>query len=201
MNAEEIISQYEYLIPITLKRMYGNASSFAKSKDLEYEDLVQYARYGIYDAVNTFPEKQIGRLRNYIIRNIKWSVRRWVLKEQRTSSLYKFNHKKELDRQIPLISLNFKPFDDSEMTLYDVIPTDNINSFEVVLTENNYLSNETYTNLLSVLTDKEKEIVLLKMGGLSYTEIGEKYGVRKQAIGNRFKKIQEKINNYMEVSV
>jgi DNA-binding CsgD family transcriptional regulator len=55
--------------------------------------------------------------------------------------------------------------------------------------------------MLNVLTDKEKEMVLMKMNeNLSYQEIGQRLGISKQYVGKLFRGMQDKINRHMGVA-
>lgn len=204
MNIDDVIAEYEYLIPITLQKMYGTPSKFAKSKHLEYSDLYQFAMIGIWNAAKTYPEKKLGKLRNYIIRNIKWNVQRSVFNNHLNTLYYKSNHPKyaDVNYAVPVLSMSHQPFEEEEKDFYDLVSCDNITRFPTDdLVETKLLAEEGHERILSILTDREKEMVSMRMNdGLSYQQIADKYGVKRQAIGNRFRILQEKINRHMGVA-
>jgi RNA polymerase sigma factor (sigma-70 family) len=204
MNIDEVISEYEYLIPITLQKMYGNARKYAKSKNLEYSDLYQFATIGIWKAAESYPNKKLGKLRNYIIRNIKWNVQRSVFNNQLNTLIYKSNHPKyaDVNYNVPLLSLSNQPFEDEDRDFYDIVSCDNITHFPTDnLTETKLLSDEGYHHILNILSEREKDMVFMRLNdGLSYQEIADKYGVKRQAIGMRFKVMQDKVSRHMGVA-
>jgi RNA polymerase sigma factor (sigma-70 family) len=204
MNIDEVIAEYEYLIPITLQKLYGNPMKYAKSKNLEYSDLYQFAMIGIWKAAKSYPEKKLGTLRNYIIRNIKWNVQRSIFDYQLNTSIYKSNQPKYANKNyaVPLISMSFTPFEEKDRDFYDIVSCDNITNFPTdYMVDSNLLSDEGYQGILGILTEREKEMVLMRLKDkLSYQEIADKYGVRRQAIGNRFRIMQEKVSRHLGVA-
>lgn len=73
---------------------------------------------------------------------------------------------------------------------------------EFMLVQKNFEKNLVFKLLfqdtIRILDNKEREIVLLRVDGHTYQEIAQHYGISRQAISNKMKKIQAKILNKME---
>jgi RNA polymerase sigma factor (sigma-70 family) len=200
MNAEEkLFEEYEYLVSVTLHKMFANPSSYAKSKGLELDDLIQYGRYGLLDACRSWEQKQLGSFRNFAIRNIRWSISKSVPREDSTPHLYRYNgttNRNPKDQRINVLSMSYQPFgEEDDSTLYDIIANndESIESQVVSELENNELFN--------ILKPHEKEMVQMKLKGMIEKEIATYYGVSRQCINMKFKQIQKKINKYRGVTV
>jgi RNA polymerase sigma factor (sigma-70 family) len=204
MDAEQLCQEYDYLVSITLHKMYGDPRKYAISKNLEYDDLMQFGRIGLFEATQTYPEKQLGTFRNFAIRNIRWYVRRSVIHDQSRASLYKSTTKPytEINRVIPLLSMSHTLDEESDTTFYDVMSCDNINQFpQDNLTETTVLSEVEFENMLRRLSVKEKEIAIMRMNGFSYQDIANVLNVTRQCIGLKMNKIKNKLNIYREANV
>lgn len=51
--------------------------------------------------------------------------------------------------------------------------------------------------LMSCLTSKEQEVVLLKADGYTYTEIAEKCGLTPDAVGSRFTRLRQRLGQLL----
>jgi RNA polymerase sigma factor (sigma-70 family) len=207
MNAEELLfDEYKYLIPITLEKMFHNANKMAESRHLQKQDLIQAGRMGLLNAIRTWEDKRLGKFRNFAIRNIRWSISKSLDRESLHQSLYKLtnNHKKDENVSITLISMNQKPFDDRDdhSDYFDIVSNDGINiNLKDLSVENKVISSMRVKSIWNILTEQEKEMVLLKMEeNLSYKEIGERFGVSKQRIGHLFIAMQNKVKRHMGVA-
>jgi RNA polymerase sigma factor (sigma-70 family) len=207
MNPEEQqFEKFSYLIPITLHKMFQNPSKLAISNHLSYDDLIQYGRIGLLDAIRSYPEKGKGKLKeqSYMIRNIRWAIGCHISREALNQSIYKntYNKKRNLNKKINLISMSMNPYNDmdDDATYYDIVSTDNYSQHPESV-ESIVHSQIGYNKMLNVLTDKEKEMVLMKMNeNLSYQEIGQRLGISKQYVGKLFRGMQDKINRHMGVA-
>jgi DNA-directed RNA polymerase sigma subunit (sigma70/sigma32) len=65
--------------------------------------------------------------------------------------------------------------------------------------ETKVFSNITYDEIMKLLTDTEKDMVLMKMNNATFQQIADKYGVTRQRIGIVFNKIRGKVNRHMGV--
>lgn len=202
MDAEQTCREYEYLVPTTLLKMYGNPYAYAKNKHLDYDDLYQFGMIGLWEATQSYPKKQIGTFKNYAIRNIRWSIRKQIILEQRKFSYYKSTTSAYTSKNFEVTTHSMSEYlgDDDKMTFYDTVSCDNITNFiNDDSVEMKSLSKVEFDNIMKRLNDMEKEILHLKMEGYSYEQIGAKYGVSRGAIGLRVKTIKSKINRYLEV--
>jgi RNA polymerase sigma factor (sigma-70 family) len=200
MNEEELqFEEYEYLVAVTVHKMYANPRSYAKSKGLEFDDLMQYGRYGLLDACRTWEQKQLGTFKNFAIRNIRWSIMKSVPREDATPHLYKYNGtttRNPKDQRVNVLSMSYQPFgEEDDSTLYDVIANNEESIESQVLSE--LESNE----LFNILKPHEKEMVRMKMMNMNNAEIGKHYGISRQAINVKFKQMQGKINRHRGVTV
>jgi RNA polymerase sigma factor (sigma-70 family) len=202
MDAMELYYENEYLVRNTLLKMYANARNFAHSNGLEFQDLEQFARIGLWKACATYTkEKETSKFRSFAIRNIRWFVLVSVRK-YRTNDLVKKNKGYIDGNKVYVLSMSQKPYadDEDETTFYDIVSSDNIYNFNIETVESKVQSDDEYINILNLLTDEEKELVNLKTNEyLSYAEIGQRYGCSKQWVGVKFKKIQSKINRYLNI--
>jgi RNA polymerase sigma factor (sigma-70 family) len=197
MNAEELFEDHVHLAKVTVHRMFANPVKFAESKHLEIEDLYQYARLGLWDACKTWQDKPIGSFKGYAIRNMRWSIGKFIPREQLNQSYYRYYQKKDdRNKSISLISMSHQPFgEEDDSTLYEVIANndESVESQVVSELENNELFN--------ILKPHEKEMVQMKLKGMIEKEIATYYGVSRQCINMKFKQIQKKINKYRGVTV
>jgi RNA polymerase sigma factor (sigma-70 family) len=203
MNAEELLfDEYHHLVKVTLNKMFHNPRSLAESKGLTYDDLLQYGRLGLLDACRSWEKKQLGSFRNFAIRNIKWSIGKYIPREQLNHSYYRYYQKDDdKNKRITLLSMNHQPFgSDDETNLYDVISSDNINHFNESI-ESQVVSELENNELFNILKPHEKEMVQMKLKGMIEKEIATYYGVSRQCINMKFKQIQKKINKYRGVTV
>jgi RNA polymerase sigma factor (sigma-70 family) len=199
---EKMFAEYEYLVSVTVHKMFANPRLHAQSKGLDYDDLIQYGRYGLWDACKNWEQKQIGIFRNFAIRNIRWSLGKCIPREEFNPHLYKYNGttaRNAKDKRITVVSMSHKPFgDEDETTFYDIVSSDNMNGANE-LVHDQVLSELEYNNIFSCLKPHEKEMVHMKMHGLNNKEIGDYYGISRQAIGVKFKQMQKKINRHRGV--
>jgi RNA polymerase sigma factor (sigma-70 family) len=201
MSPEELFNKYEHYAKTTLHKVFHNPNAVAKNKHLSYDDLLQYARLGLWQACNSYTsDKQHLKFTSFAIRNIRWVLYRQLSKEGLKNLYYKSKDSTD-DNIVSLVSMSDSPtFNDSKdaKTYYETVSYDNINQFEDNFVESEIIANCGANEMLECLTESEKEMVLMKANEyLSYKEIGERLGVTKQAIGVKFKKIQNKILMYL----
>jgi RNA polymerase sigma factor (sigma-70 family) len=206
MNAgqELLFEEYQYLVPVTIKRLFPNTRQFANSKHLDEDDLTQYGMIGLWKGIRNFDHsKGTMKLRNYLINNIRWTIYRYIQKNEMNQSYYKYDHKdKNGDNpKIKLVSMS-KPLDDEGGSdLYDIIGTDNINNFIPKDFDHALITNTEYDKLLKCidkLKEKDKKLFQLKMNGLDCEQIAQIYGVKRQGIHVKIQRIQKQLKSLME---
>jgi RNA polymerase sigma factor (sigma-70 family) len=205
LTIDELIKKYEYLVDITLARTYGNIEKFAKSRQIEVDDLRQFGRLGIFKALTTYQKEKYGHLsfRSFIIRNIKWKVNRELYYVSKSHARYKSRDISE-DNIVPVISMSYTPHSNkNDRTYYDIISQDYIDSFgsrfpdpQATLVDNLMVK-----RMLSKLEDKDRVVVEYRLQGLTYEEIGKKVGMTKQGVGMKMKKLYEKYKDYFYAEV
>jgi RNA polymerase sigma factor (sigma-70 family) len=204
MNVEEqLLEEYSYLIPITLRKLFGNVERFAQSKHLEKDDLMQYGRMGLLNSIRTFDSTKTKSLRNHCIRNIRWYVMREVERDQMVTTYYKYNHNANgnENKKFNTISMSSKPFRDSneDQSFYDVVDSDNINGVDESVETKAVFSVE-LDKMLSVLKEKDKELFLLSLEGLDCEQIAKIYGVKRQGIHVKLQRIKKQLKRHMGVA-
>jgi RNA polymerase sigma factor (sigma-70 family) len=202
MNEEQLYKQYEYLIPITVSKMFPDVHKFGQSVGLERDDIIQYGRYGLLDGIRTHDENITKSLRNHCIRCIRWSIGKHIPRERLNQSYYRFYQKDDdRNKKITLMSMSHKPFGDEDDTeYYDIISSDNINGMNESV-EDKVISELETSEFYNILKPHEKEMVRMKMQGMIEKEIADQYGISRQAINIKFKQIRNKINKHRGVTV
>src|SRR5699024_5859000 len=71
--ARELYDKHTHLIERTLYALLGQPHSVAHSKSMEYEDLLQYARMGLWEACISYDSSK-SQFETYTINHIRWSV-------------------------------------------------------------------------------------------------------------------------------
>jgi RNA polymerase sigma factor (sigma-70 family) len=201
MNAEEqaLYDQYEYLVPNTIRRLFPNTQKFASSKHLDVDDLMQFGRIGLWNGITNFDHSKGNmKFRNYLINRIRWTVYRYIQTNEMNQSYYKFDYKKDDNPRITLLSMSHKPIsEEDDKTFYDIIPSE---TYEDVDSE--VESKIKIDKLLSVLSDGDREIALMKMNeDLNNKEIGERYGISRQAINIKLKRIQKILRKQIDMNL
>lgn len=203
MNAEELYYEYEFVAKSTLHKMFRHPVKFAQSMGLEYDDLLQFSRMGLWQAACTYREdKQTSTFRSFAIRNVRWKVYQQIKKYSNQCLYYKSKGFSDENNRVKILSINCKIGNnsDEEREYEEIISSDNINNFGSETPESEFYSQTEYNKLMKMMTKKEKDLLQLKMAGFTYEEIGEMYGLTKQAIGMRVRKNKNKINRYTGVT-
>lgn len=188
-SPHELFDEHKHLPTVTLYKMLGQPHNVARSKQLEYSDLLQYANLGLWKACLNYDSK-MSKFKSYAVNNMRWEIKNGL---NRDSNIFKLNP-------------NDKPDDED---IYNLVGFDNqINAsthltFEEIVESNHSVEKEIMDklateNLLLLLSNREAEILLLKSKDKTNVEIAEKFDVTPQAIGNTIRKIQKKLKGYKE---
>lgn len=200
LTPEQIYEKYHYLVDVTIQRMFANPDNYAKSRGLEYDDLIQFGRIGLWTGCESYCSVKFAnvKLQNFLIRNIRWKVYRHLYME----SVNYLRHKtKEVtdDNKVTVLSMSNNPYSNLEdETFYDIVSQDNIDSFEQRFPspETVTISNLTAIKMFEKLDKKEQNLVELRLTGLTYQDIAERLGVSKQYISSKFKDMANKYRDY-----
>ncbi|HEY8444684.1 MAG TPA: sigma-70 family RNA polymerase sigma factor [Bacilli bacterium] len=187
LHTEELFKKYQYLVPITLTKAFGNLDTFARSINLEADDLIQLGNIGLWKAILKH-NKNKSTLRTYAINYIKWYTMGHI--NRLSGDVFETNKPRTEENMVNLISFerNLNEEDNDEFTFHDIIPDQNtyLEFDDVIVCK----------EIFDKLTDKEKTIVNLRIMGYSNREIGKKFGVTHQYISLIIKKVKEKVKKY-----
>lgn len=196
MHPEELFNKHEYWARITIHRMFPEPNTYAMSKGLQIDDLYQFARIGLWNGCKSFDEtKGNGTFRGHAIRNIKWYVLRAIQIQNSKFQYYK-SRPNDDENRVNVLSINAKLnwVDSDELTYEDVLSSDNIYNFESTNPEAELFSSFGEQEILRVLKPKDKELVQMRVDGLTYQEIANYYCTSRQNIQAKLKRIQRKLN-------
>src|SRR5690625_3410184 len=187
-NANFLFESNKHLAKNTIHRMFRQPYNLAKSKSIEYEDLIQYAYEGLWKACLTYSNKH-SKFETYAINNIRWAVQNGLNRETNLIKYNPNNMPKEEDRYI-LTSYN-SPINSREdgesMELSEAIPCENKRPHDLILEK------DEVCQLTKNLNEREKRIVELKTEVLTDKQIAKKFGVTFQAINRSIHNIRRKI--------
>lgn len=157
-----------------IKLVYG----FLHEKELAIDEYYDIVIFGYLSVVQEYDENP--QLSRYKFSTIAW--------RQMTYSLY--NHYTYLNRpKRKAITVSFHS--QEELSLDELLPNRKKNLQDTV--SDRYRALE----LMSYLTSKEQEVVLLKASGYTYTEIAEKCGLTPDAVGSRFTRLRHRLNQLL----
>lgn len=203
-NPEEIYKKYEHLAENTVHKLFQSPSGYAQSLHMELEDLYQFSKIGLWKGIQTFHTTTHNRtLKSFLIANMRWAVHNGIWRATVQDRIYKSKDTSE-ENMATVISMSNSPQYDDENTntFYDFVAVDNINTFDSTeeYPENMVVNKFAIEDIMNVLNENEKELVRLRTSNdqLMYKEIAEIYGVTKQCIGMKFKKIQQKVKDYLD---
>jgi RNA polymerase sigma factor (sigma-70 family) len=203
LTPEEIYSQYEHLAHATLHKTFRNPEKLAKSRHLQFDDMLQFCRLGLWQGCRSYcPEKHKSiKLQNFLIKNIRWVLFRQL-------QIYGMNHLYYKSREstegntVALLSMSCNPYkNDDDDTFYDIVSQDNIFNFGGSMFPNpelTTLSNDKVSRMFSKLSEKEQQIIHMRLKEeLTYQEIADRLGCTKQGIGMIFKRMYDKYKDYL----
>lgn len=190
----ELFNKNEHLAELTLYRLLGQPHNVARSKSMEYNDLLQCAYEGLWRACITYDENQ-SNFETYAINHIRWSLKDGTNRED----LIKYNVNNPPDKEDRFILvgydtpvLNVSDSGDEPLTHSEVVADINIDI------EQSVIEKSVSDRLLAKLNERERQIVLHKADGRTDKEISELFNVTQQAINRTLHNIRDKMNNEKE---
>lgn len=183
----ELYNEHEKYIDITINKRFSS-SSFLSAHGLTKDDLKQYGRIGLFNACTTYDKSKGTSFRNYAIENIAYSI----LNESKNDSLG--NIHKRTNELIDKTSMDkiYKDELGGEYSLHDIVESEELGYEQTEIDE--------FLDCVSTVISKEvEEIIKMRMEGYTFQEIGDKFGVSRQAIQKKLKShrnaIKEMVNN------
>jgi RNA polymerase sigma factor (sigma-70 family) len=183
-TAEDLYHEYEHYATETLYRMYENPNNIAKSHRIEFEDMLQFAKIGLYNACLSYDPSK-AKFSTYAINTIKYAVKTSLNRETR---IFKYNMNKaatERDKyQLLSCDENIKGTE-GDLTLHDLIGNGYVLEDDAANREYvRYIEDNIEPDILEMIKMKSKNVSLSKIGekfGLSGERIRQKIvSVRKQ---------------------
>lgn len=187
----KLFNEHKHLATATLYKMLGQPHNVARSKSLEYDDLLQYSRLGLWQACLKY-DKQNSSFQSFAINHMRWSIQNGL---NRNSNIFKINPNNTPDEKdvFKIIDMDSSPHGDSGS---DMLLSEMISSDEDI--EKKTLDKFIALDLLSDLSKREKEIILLKSKDNNDAEVAKLLGLSRQYVNRRVKNIHNKMKSRKE---
>lgn len=195
MTDEQVVKLAQDADSRALEYLLNKYKNFVRTKARSYfligadhEDIVQEGMLGLYKAIRDFKEDRQTSFRAFA----ELCITRQIITAIKTATRQK---------HIPLnsyISLN-KPIyeEDSDRTLLDVITEGGISNPEDMLIDREDLS-FIEGRIGQMMSDLEKQVLVLYMEGKSYVEIADEMGRHVKSIDNALQRIKRKLQKYLD---
>lgn len=174
-----LISKYEPYIITFAHKVYTQTE--ASQYGLEVSDLIQMGKYGLTKAIETYDESQNAKFFTYA----KVCIERHILNAI-TRSQVKRNQ--ILNDSIPLYYEDGTQISGTEKEFY---VKNNPEEIIVQLELEQYVR----TQLQSLLTDLETNVLKMKMEGYSYRQISKELGISMKSSENAMQRVRNKARN------
>lgn len=186
-SLEEVGRAKEILIERNLRLVAHIAKKYQNSEE-DTEDLISIGCIGLIKAIDTFDARK-GRLATYACRCIDNEL------------LMLLRGRKKTSREISLYEPIGQDKEGNEIQLVDVIDTGQSDIFEIIEKETDIVKLERL--LYEVLSDREREILLLRygmtrFGELTQNEIGKRLGISRSYVSRIEKKALQKLKREFE---
>ena len=195
MTDEEIVALAQEGDGAALEYLLNKYKNFVRTKARSYfligadhEDIVQEGMIGLYKAIRDFKSEKLTSFRAFA----ELCVTRQIITAIKTATRQK---------HIPLnsyVSLNKPIYDEeSDRTLLDVISEEVPSDPEAMLIDREDLS-FIEGRIGEMLSDLEKQVLVLYMEGKSYVEISKTMGRHVKSVDNALQRIKRKLQKYLE---
>ena len=195
MTDEQVVKLAQDADSRALEYLLNKSKNFVRTKARSYfligadhEDIVQEGMLGLYKAIRDFKEDRQTSFRAFA----ELCITRQIITAIKTATRQK---------HIPLnsyISLNQPIYEeDSDRTRLDVITAGGISNPEDMLIDREDLS-FIEGRIGQMMSDLEKQVLVLYMEGKSYVEIADEMGRHVKSIDNALQRIKRKLLKYLE---
>jgi RNA polymerase sigma factor (sigma-70 family) len=189
IKAQILFDTHKHLAVNTVYRVFKNPRGIAKKYNIELDDLFQYANEALYESCLDYDEN-IGNCKfsTFAITKIRWNL---TSKIQRDCKNFSFRGT-GLDAREVRAKTHFVSLDDSAKeldesgTYHEVVASDydlEGNAIGNILTE--YLGNK--------CPERVKEMLKLRIDGLTLEEIGEQCGLSRERVRQLLNKVKKEL--------
>ena len=182
-DAKDIIyDKYKYIIDILTKKYKRSAYIL----NIEENDLYQEAMLGFVDAIYSYDDNKNSSVQTYITLCVERKIYSCLKKANRIK--YKINSE----------ALSLEYVYENENALKDILSDNNINNpLENIITVENH--NEVIDKIKDVLSDSEKMVFSLMIGGLDYKQIAKILELTPKQVDNTRNRIRNKAKKVLEI--
>lgn len=198
LSDEQVLAEYktgdEQALDFLLEKYKSLASKIARSYFLigaESEDILQEAMIGLYSACRTY-NQSASSFKSFATLCITRAVQSAVRKANRLKNKL-LNESISLSNQGSVI-LDGKDEDDDGVNLY--VSSDIQDPEDVLLQEER--KKELHKIISENLSLKEKQVLILYLNGLSYSEIAEKIGANTKTVDNAISRTKKKLEEILK---
>ena len=195
MTDEDVVSLCRTGDSVAVEYLLNKYKNFVRSKARSYfligadhEDIVQEGMIGLFKAIRDYQAERLSSFRAFA----ELCVTRQIITAIKTATRQK---------HIPLnsyVSLNKPIYDEeSDRTLLDVISEEVPSDPEAMLIDREDLS-FIEGRIGEMLSDLEKQVLVLYMEGKSYVEISQAMGRHVKSVDNALQRIKRKLQKYLE---
>lgn len=177
-----LFQKYKFIIDILIKKY----KKYLTSLNIDYQETYSECSVGFSDGLKNYQEEKKSSLATFITLCI----------ERRLGNIIrKYNREKYKGLQ-ETYSLDYA-YGDNELRLMDLVSDDyEHDPLKSMTEEEGYM--ELITNIKAILTEKEYEVFVLMIRGLSYTEIAKILNNTPKQIDNTIQRIKTKIKNIIK---
>lgn len=194
MTDEQIVERAQDGDGLALEYLLDKYKNFVRSKARSYfligadhEDIVQEGMIGLYKAIRDFRAAKLTSFRAFA----ELCVKRQIITAIKTATRQK---------HVPLnsyVSLNRPLYDEeSDRTLLDVIEGRVTNPEELMISQEDLSGIQ--SQLDSLLSDFERDVLAAFLDGKSYQEIAVLLGKHAKSIDNALQRVKRKLYKFLE---
>ncbi|WP_442636472.1 sigma-70 family RNA polymerase sigma factor [Rossellomorea marisflavi] len=198
MTPNELFEKYQYLVKNTAYAMFGDPVKFARKKNMDLDDILQYGKIGLWDSCNKYRESKGRQFKSYAINRIRWSISQGVEKD---SKLFSFKGRRDNGK----LTYEFKnAYDNRVGSLDDQLNTNdtesNVSTYHDVVgngynLEQEVIDNEYYTYIENNLSEQMLDIIKMKADGHPCEVMGKKYGVSRERVRQKIVQMRKHLAN------
>lgn len=192
MDAYELYEKHEHIAKETLFRMFTHPKGIARKHKIEFADLLQYARLGLWIAATTYDQSK-AKFITHAINHIKWKVTTSLERECMPMKVNP-NNRVWVDNMYTFISIeeNINASDSYDVKTYHDIIASDLDTVEEAF-DNIYSS-----RITDNLDETQLEILRLKEEGLSYDKIGDLWNMTGANVQAKIYKARKKVRECLE---